>query len=58
MQKRSDTKISDKIILEAFFMIFRTIFNGISDEYNLLHKFWNVTYFEDLQNVAVYAECF
>ena len=36
-----------------FFMKFRTIFKGISDEYNLLYSFQNFTYFEDLQNVTV-----
>ena len=39
-------------------MKFWTIFKGMSDEYTLLYNFQNVTYFEDLQNVAVWPQCF
>ena len=40
-----------------FFMKFWTI-KEISDEYNLTCNFRNVTHFENLQNVTVYAKCF
>ena len=36
-----------------FFIKFWTIFERISDEYNLQYNFQDVTYFEALQNVTV-----
>ena len=50
--KNLDKEFSDKNF-GRFLMKFLTIFKGISDEYNLLHNFQNVTYFEVLQNVTV-----